>query len=123
MPSSGELAKQLLGKRVGDTFILAKSPIKDRVATINQILSKYVRRFQAVGDKMEIKFGNQTVIRTMRVPKPESITAADLQPILDSVRVHSEAVTKIREIYREHPVTIHMYGDQLVTTHTKVFLT
>jgi tetratricopeptide (TPR) repeat protein len=111
--ASDDLAKKLLGMRVGETFVLAKSPVKDRVATVNQILSKYTRRFQAVGEKMEIKFGDQTVIRTMRFPKPETLTAADLQPILDSVKRHSEAVVKLREIYKTAPVTIYMYGDQL----------
>jgi len=110
---SDDLAQKLLGKRAGETFVLAKSPVKDRVATINQVLSKYTRRLQAVGEKMEIKFGDQTVIRTMRMPKPESLTAADLQPILDSVKKHSEAVAQLREIYKTAPVTIHMYGDQL----------
>lgn len=110
---SDDLAEKLLGKRAGETFVLAKSPVKDRVATINQVLSKYTRRFQMVGEKMEIKFGDQTVIRTMRMPTPEKLTAADLQPILDSVKKHSEAVAKLREIYKTTPVTIYLYGDQL----------
>jgi tetratricopeptide (TPR) repeat protein len=113
IPSSSDLAKQLLGKRVGDTFILAKSPVKDRTATINQILSKYTRRFQAVGNQMEIKFGDQSVVRTMRIPTPEALTAADLQPILDSVKARSQAVTKMREIYQEQSITIHMYANPL----------
>jgi predicted Zn-dependent protease len=111
--ASGDLAKKLLGKHVGDSFVLAKSPVKDRVATVNQILSKYTRRFHAVGEKMEIKFGDQTVIRTMRFPRPETLTAADMQPILDSVKRHSEVVAKLREVYKTAPVTIFMYGDQL----------
>lgn len=111
--ASGELAQKLLGKRVGETFVLAKSPVKDRVAIINQVLSKYTRRFQAIGEKMEIRFGDQTVVRTMRFPKPEALTAADLQPILDSVKKRSEAVAKLREIYKTTPVTIYLYGDQL----------
>ena len=110
---SDDLAEKLLGKRTGETFVLAKSPVKDRVATINQVLSKYTRRFQMVGEKMEIKFGDQTVIRTMRMPMPEKLTAADLQPILDSVKKHSEAVAKLREVYKTTPVTIYLYGDQL----------
>jgi tetratricopeptide (TPR) repeat protein len=110
---SDDLAVKLLGKRAGETFVLARSPVKDRVATINQVLSKYTRRFQMVGEKMEIKFGDQTVIRTMRMPTPEKLTAADLQPILDSVKKQSEAVARLREIYKTTPVTIYLYGDQL----------
>lgn len=112
LPASSEIAKELLGKHVGDSFILAKSPIRDRVGKITQILTKYTRRFQAIGYQMELKFGDQTVIRTMQVPPPEKLTAADLQPVLDDVKAHSEAVLKLRELYKSLPVTLHMYGDQ-----------
>lgn len=107
------LRLELLGKRVGDTFVLARSPIKDRIGTITQILSKYTRRFQAVGDRMEIKFRDQSVIRTVRIPTPDALTAADVQPILDSVQRQAEAVIKVRESYKEQPVPIAMYGAQL----------
>lgn len=62
---------------------------------------------------MEIKFGDQTMIRAMRMPTPEQPAAVDLQPILDSVKKHSEAVAKLREIYDTTPVTIYLCGDQL----------
>ena len=113
LPAQSEIAQQLLGKKIGDSFVLAKSPIQDRVGKIVQILSKYTRRFQAIGEQMQLKFGGQSVIQTMRVPPPERLTAADLQPILDSVKTRSEAISKLREIYRSTPVTLHMFGDQL----------
>ena len=113
LPASSDIAKELLGKKVGDSFVLAKSPIKDRVGKITQILSKYTRRFQAIGDQMELKFGDQTVIRTMHVPPPGKTSAADLQPMLDSIKAHSEAVCKLREIYKSTPITLHMYGEKL----------
>jgi hypothetical protein len=111
-----EIAKELIGKKAGDPFVLAKSPIRDRVGTITQILTKYTRRFQAIGDQMELKFGDQTVIRTMRVPPPEKLTAADMQPMLDSVKTRSEAVLQVRELYKSIPVTLHMYADQFGNT-------
>jgi hypothetical protein len=113
LPASSDMAKELLGKKVGDSFVLSKNPIKDRVGTITQILTKYTRRFQAIGDQMELKFGDQTVIRTMRVPPPEKLSATDLQPMLDSIKAHSEAVSKLREFYKTTPVTLHMYGGQM----------
>jgi tetratricopeptide (TPR) repeat protein len=108
-----EIARELLGKKVGDSFILAKSSIQNRVGKIVQILSKYTRRFQVIGDQMQLKFGTQSVIQSMRLPSSERLTAADLQPVLDSVKAHSEAVSKLREIYRSTLVTLHMYGHQL----------
>jgi tetratricopeptide (TPR) repeat protein/transcription elongation GreA/GreB family factor len=111
--AKSEIAQELLGKKVGDSFVLAKSPIQDRIGRIVQILSKYTRRFQAIGDQMQLKFGTQSVIQTMHVPPPEKLTAADLQPLLDSVKAKSEVLSKVREIYRSNCVTLHMYAGPL----------
>jgi len=111
--AQSDIARELLGKRVGDSFVLAKSPIQNRVGKIVQILSKYTRRFQVIGDQMQLRFGAQSVIQSMRLPQSERLTAADVQPILDSVKAHSEAVLKLREIYKSTLVTLHLYAHQL----------
>jgi transcription elongation GreA/GreB family factor len=116
IPAQSDIARELLGKKVGDSFILAKGSIQNRAGKIVQVLSKYARRFQVIGDQMQLKFGTQSVIQSMRLPSSERLTAADLQPILDSVKAHSEAVSKLREIYRSTLVTLHMYSHQLGRT-------
>ena len=113
LSASDEIAKELLGKKVGDSFVMAKSPVKNRVGKITQILSKYTRRFQAIGDQMELKFPDQTIIRTLHVPPPEKVTVADIQPMLDTIKARSEIVTKLREIYRTTAITLNMYGEKL----------
>jgi hypothetical protein len=62
---------------------------------------------------MELKFGDETVIRTMRVPPAEKLTASDLEPMLQSVKARSQAVLKVRELYNSNPLTLHMYGELL----------
>jgi tetratricopeptide (TPR) repeat protein len=116
LAAESELAKELLGKKVGDVFILAKSPIQDRTGKILQILSKYTRRFQAIGDQMQIKFGAQSPIQTMRVPPPDKLSAPDVQPVLDSVKARSDAISELQEIYKSRPVTLHLYGHQFGDT-------
>jgi tetratricopeptide (TPR) repeat protein len=111
--AQSDIAIELLGKKIGDSFILAKSPIQNRVGKIVQILSKYTRRFQVIGDQMQLKFGSQSVLQSIRLPSSERLTAADLQPVLDSVKAQSEAVSKLRDIYKSNLVTLHMYGSPL----------
>ena len=53
------------------------------------------------------------MIQSIRIPSSENVTAADLQPMLDSVKAHSEAVSKLRDIYRSTAVTLRMYGHRL----------
>jgi tetratricopeptide (TPR) repeat protein len=113
LPASDEIAKGLLGKKVGDEFVLAKSPIRDRVGKIKQILSKYTRRFQAIGEQMELKFPGQSVIWTLPMPRPEKLTVADIQPMLDTIKARSEVVAKLRDIYRTTAITLSMYGAKL----------
>ncbi len=110
--ATSELAVDLIGKRVGDTFVRVKSPLRDHIGTIVQIMPKYTRRIQAIGPQMEYKFSDQSVIWTLEIPTPEKLTLADVQPILDSVRSQSEAVLQVREIYRTSTITLHMFGDR-----------
>ena len=112
-PASGDIGKELLGKKVGDTFVLVNSQLRNRVGKITQILSKYTRRFQAVGGQMELKFPGQTIIWALHVPPPEKITVADIQPMLDTIKARSEVVTKLRDIYRTTAITLNMYGAKL----------
>jgi tetratricopeptide (TPR) repeat protein len=111
--ASDEIAKELLGKKVGDRFVLAKSSLNTRVGKITQIFSKYARRFQAIGDRMELKFPDQTIIRAMHVPPPERFTVADIQPMLDHIKAQSEAHTQLRDIYKTAAITLSMFGEKL----------
>jgi tetratricopeptide (TPR) repeat protein len=113
LSATSDIAKELLGKKLGDSFVLAKSPLRDRVGKVTQILSKYTRRFQAIGNKMELTFGDQTAVRMMHVPLAEKLSAPDLQPMLDSIKAHSEAVLTLREVYKSTGLTLHLYGHQL----------
>src|ERR1035437_2517743 len=112
-PASGDIGKKLLGKTVGDTFVLVKSQLRNRVGKITQILSKYTRRFQAIGGQMELKFPGQTIIWTLHVPPLEKLTVADIQPMLDQIKARSEIVNKLRDIYRTTAITLNMYGARL----------
>lgn len=112
LQATSDRAKELLGKRVGDTFVVAKSSVKDRVGTILQIISKYARRFQVIGEQMQKQFGEQSVIQLMRIPPAEKLSLADLQPMLDSAKAQSEALLQLRELYKSTPATLHMYGNQ-----------
>jgi tetratricopeptide (TPR) repeat protein len=113
LPASDDRAKELVGKKVGDTFLLVNSPLKNRVGKITQILSKYTRRFQVTGGQMELKFPGQNVIWTLHLPQPEKLTVADIQPMLDTIKARSEVVSKLRDIYRTTAITLNMYGAKL----------
>src|SRR4029077_20842422 len=64
-----ERAQVLLGRRVGDTIVLAKGTVQDRLAHILQVLPKYVRRFQDSMEQLQIRFGPASGVESVRIIK------------------------------------------------------
>ena len=63
------ISKALLGKAVGDTIALAPGRISDRPATVKQILSKYVYRYQCCMNELQIRFPEATELQSMHLPR------------------------------------------------------
>jgi tetratricopeptide (TPR) repeat protein len=111
--ADGVLAKELLGKRLGESVVLAKGQMENRTGTVRQIMPKYVRRFQDVLGEMAVRFGDKSsVVESVRIGATEEETAKALQKILDSVKRRESAVTEVRRVYDEGPVSLHMFGDR-----------
>src|ERR1039457_2911029 len=105
------LAAELLGKKVGDTIILAKGQIQDRTAIIIQIMPKYVRRFQDSLQQMQIRFGSASGVESVRVDvSAKDLNASGLKPFLDSIEKRAAAVAQIQDLYQRNPVPLHVYG-------------
>jgi len=112
IPVDSALAQELTGKRVGDTVILAKGQVQSRTGKIRQIMPKYVRRFQDVMGEMQVRFGASSSVEAIHVGPTEEETAKGLQKVLDSVRKREAAITQLRRMYDELPVSLHLFGDR-----------
>jgi hypothetical protein len=108
--ANSPIAQGLLGKTVGETFILAKSAIKNRVGTIHKILNKYTRRFQACMSGMQILFGDASPVQSVEMGSSGTVTHEDIQPILDSVKQQAAEVSSLRQAYANLPISLHAYG-------------
>lgn len=110
--ADGALAQELKGKRVGDIVTLAKGHTQSRTGTIRQIMPKYVRRFQDTMGEMQVRFGDKSSVEAIHVGSTEEETAGGLQKILDSVKKREAAITQVRRMYDELPVSFHLFGDR-----------
>jgi tetratricopeptide (TPR) repeat protein len=106
---NSDRARALIGKRVGDTVVLAKGTIQDRLARILQIVPKYVRRFQDSMEQLPIRFGPASGVESIRIA-PTDEDPAGLKPILSSIELRAEEVERIHELYREQPISLHLIG-------------
>jgi tetratricopeptide (TPR) repeat protein len=105
----GFLARQLAGKRVGDSFILAKGSISNRTAKITRILNKFVYRYQDSMAEWQVRFPEESTMESVQVVK-EPGGKVDLSALLATIDRQQEAAKKLEEIYRTQPIPVHMFA-------------
>jgi tetratricopeptide (TPR) repeat protein len=107
------LARGLVGKRVGEQFVLAKGAMQDRVATVLEILPKYVRRYQDSMGEMQVRFGTASTVESIRLEQsPDGDRGKGVQVILASVEKRAAAVASARDTYNKLPASLHWYGSR-----------
>lgn len=106
--ASHPLAKEMLGKKVGDQIVLKESQISRETGTIVELQSKYVYAFQDSLSNFETRFPNASGLIGVRMQPSEGehLTKDDLQPVLNVVSKHHENVLKAVQLYKEGRVTV-----------------
>jgi tetratricopeptide (TPR) repeat protein len=112
LSADSPLAVELANKRVGDTVILAKGQMHSRSATIRQIMPKYVRRYQDCFSEMQLRFGNAASVESVPLGSSEVEMGKSLEKILESLKRRSAAISHLRKIYDELPVSLHIFGER-----------
>jgi hypothetical protein len=102
-------ARALLGKRVGETAVLAQGTMQNRLAKILQVMPKYVRRFQDSMEQLPIRFGPASGVEAVRIA-PTADDPAGLKPILSSIQQRAGAVDRVNQLYKDQPASLHLLG-------------
>jgi len=106
------LAAELLDKHIGDLVILARGHMQDRTGTIRQIMPKYVRRYQDCMSEMQLRFADASTIESVSIGSSEAEIGKSLEKILESLKKRDAAITRVRAIYDEIPMSLHLFGEQ-----------
>lgn len=106
------LAQELRGKAVGEKFITNRGGIQERAAIITGIVHKYVRRFQECLSGWEERFpGIPFLWRVDR--KEDEAGVPDFSAILRSVDQRKEQVEAVEAAYRDGPLPLFAFAEQL----------
>jgi tetratricopeptide (TPR) repeat protein len=100
------------GKRVGKSVILAEGTMQNRTGTIRQILPKYVRRYQDSMAELQVRFPDQKILESVRIGTTKEDTEKALRTILDSVKQRETTITRLRQVYDELPMSLHLLGER-----------
>lgn len=111
LPATTALAQELMGKRTGDSVVLASGSLARRTGKITKVLNKYVSRYQDSMSNWQIRFPDEPGIESVAILKQPD-ESPDLSMLLASIDRRQEGAQRAKEIYYTKPVPIHMFADQ-----------
>lgn len=112
LPPDHVICKAMMGKKVGDTFVLA-SGIQDRIGRIKSIKNKYIYRFQDCTDQWQVRFPDTPFLQAVSIPVKSDDSGKsepDFSVIMKSLDDRYEHVEKIKELYASNSMPLHMFG-------------
>jgi tetratricopeptide (TPR) repeat protein len=110
LKAGSQLATELLGKQVGDTFLLARGMI-DRRGVIRQIVPKYVRAYNDCGDRWQIRFPGEAMIQSVHLGNTEEQVSESIDLIFQALQKRAETEVEMRKMYNTVSTPLHVFGD------------
>ncbi len=104
-PTHHPISKEMFEKKQGECFYLVKNGIQERTATIKNVVSKYVYRFNDCLEEFENRFPGTQAVKRMIIK--EEGGKPDLSPLNRLVDKDAEFVQKIEEMYNKHLIPIY----------------
>ena len=105
--------KEIKGKRVGDTFVLA-SGMQNRIGKILEIQNKYLHRYQNCIEKWQIRFPESPRMQWIKLTKKSGKSGEsmpDMSPLLEIINKKHEDLTKFEQIYKkDNRLSAHIFG-------------
>ena len=110
-----EICRAMMGKKVGETFVLARG-IQNRIGEITKIENKYVHRFQDCIGQWQIRFPELLQdMQFLRIPQNTGQSGElepDISTILEYVDYRYESVLNLQQLYEERSLPLHLFGSK-----------
>lgn len=106
------LARALMSKKIGERAVLAHGAVADRTATVREILSKYVFRYQDCMVNWQLRFPDSHSLESVQVMQisKDGKEEFDLSRVIASTHQRAADVKRLTELYGSENVPIHMIG-------------
>jgi tetratricopeptide (TPR) repeat protein len=101
---------ELLGKKVGDVFVVVKGHIRDTEGVIKQIMPKYLRRHHDCLAELPVRFPDSHVVESVAIEPADHPLQLGLAAVLASAQSRSLQIEQTRKIYQTMPMSLHLYG-------------
>jgi tetratricopeptide (TPR) repeat protein len=109
MASDSRLAKELLGKKVDETFQLAPGFVERR-GTIRQIIHKYVYQYNDCGERWQRRFPDEPMIESVRLGANQEEVQESIKKIFEAFQKRADTEVEMRRMYNSVPTPLHIFG-------------
>jgi tetratricopeptide (TPR) repeat protein len=113
LPITHDLAKEFLGKRLGDTVLLKRGMLSAEEATIIEIKSKYVYALHESAEALQTRFLDVQGFEAVHVPAGEAGAQAGFQKVLDGISKQHAGQEELLRLYDSNQLTIGALGSFL----------
>lgn len=105
--SAHPLVAELLGKTVGESFVLRRSPIQERRGTLLEIVDKRVWRFRDSMEKWERRFPDDVSLQKFVIPD-EGEVETRLAPMFRAADLRAQSQEEGLQLYRSGRVPLYL---------------
>jgi tetratricopeptide (TPR) repeat protein len=103
-----QLSQAFNGRRVGEEVALPGASIQPRMASIRDIVHKYVYRFRDCMNQFQSRFPGGTACQVVYVGSGDNF---DATPIIRTLEQRKQQIEKLDAIYRTNPMPLHTYAE------------
>jgi tetratricopeptide (TPR) repeat protein len=107
-------SKQLMGKKVGDEFILTSGERSPRAGIVREAIHKFVYRLNDCMQQWQVRFPNDPSLELMRTAhRLQGGQEPDLRPIFERLDRDWDHKHTFLDLYRTQPLSLHRLGELL----------
>ena len=115
LPAGHPTAKQLIGKRVNDEFLLFPGAVQERRARVKEIVPKLVVRFRDCLSGWQRRFPHRFFIQQVSMPK-RADGQLDFAPMFRILDEQEKVAKTVEQLYRDKLVPVHVFAESLGRT-------
>ncbi len=107
--AEARMAKELLGKKVGETFQIAPG-FMERRGIIRQIIHKYVYQYNDCGERWQRRFPDEPMMESVRLGANQEEVQEGIKKLFEALQKHAETEVEMRRMYNSIATPLHIFG-------------
>jgi hypothetical protein len=103
------LAKELLGKKVDETFQIAPG-FMERRGIIRQIVHKYVYQYNDCGERWQRRFPDEPMMESVRLGANQEQVQEGINKLFEALQKRADTEVEMRRMYDSAATPLHIFG-------------